>query len=1164
MSTDWISGGRAPRERADPASRVPLRSPSDGRADGRAFTRRAPLRSAPPTLKPSGAKDLWVPLGPSDTVRGQADRHPRIAGRVRSIAVSDDGVRVYAGTAQGGVWYSADAGRSWLPLDFYASTPDLSGELGESNALSVGSVAVQFDVADEEALDVVFVGTGEQRHTGFTPLPREVQGVGVRVAMGPAALVRAEGPTAEPWDLEAKNIAGAAVLRMAFDRRDSRIVWAATTRGLFRRPPSTLGFGGEWDPVDLPFVGDPPITDVVVTRGRGDEPQRIYVGSEGDLVAWSVTGDPGTWQVVLLPPHPEHSGESLEPIARTALAEGNPHGEVLVWVLGGGPRLWRIGGADVAEVVTGLPPEIFAEQSVYDMAIAVDPAADHPLRIVVGGSAVESEAPSGEYNAALYAGDVTPAAPGRWEFPGGGDNPLPSSWIGGGVHADVHAIAWVPGPAGGEAQIWVACDGGVFCSDQQVPLGVFGSRNHGIANLETQYLAQHPTSDAVLLAGTQDNGVIRRLSEETWTVAHPGDGGGLAIDPIDPRRVIAQYINSDWMISTDGGVTLRDLTFMRAAPSTATQKLSDAYAKAHAEEHAAAAFTSNAAVVVRKDAAGKDVTRLAIGTDRVWLSENWGASWVTLPSAKDPYDPSRPGAPDRTTDVLGMSQSVYVLRWATPTRLHGLTDEYIVLLEQAGTSWSQRRLHDRIKVDLDTKDAVPPGRIPAYLAVTDLASHLPERGPLGSLYAATSGVGDQHVWWFDGTDTWHSATLDVDSPVHALVVDPADRHVVYAGTDVGVYRGVGTFPPADGPELKWVWEHVANGLPEASCVDLEIHAPTRLLRAALRGRGLWEMALDGFEQPHEAYVRAHPYNTRRRPVPTGEKDPLGDPKAPVILRLDASPDLRVFRAPGSPPPAPGALPLGTDEFDTWVAQAAIRARGGLIEADGQWNAATIAALGGAVPATLSQWNALVGPHANEPPFDYDPPDAADVAANLRDEPDRRGGQRASCATGDGLVRVFVTVHGRDWRAFDPDDVAVFLLRTPFSGKTDLSGHPSIPNPAGGWAEELDRELLAPSPGAWLQGSAWSYADPARPFRRSTGGVDGRQAQVVTFDVTLSPWPAEDRGWLLLAVVIAEGDLLVKAETDVAALVRARHQVAARSVRGATAPPAHAAPDSESR
>ena len=46
------------------------------------------------------------------------------------------------------------------------------------------------------------------------------------------------------------------------------------------------------------------------------------------------------------------------------------------------------------------------------------------------------------------------------------------------------------------------------------------------------------------------------------------------------------------------------------------------------------------------------------------------------------------------------------------------------------------------------------------------------------------------VWWFDGTAKWTPAGLVLDSPVHALAVDPAHPEVVYAGTDIGVWKGV--------------------------------------------------------------------------------------------------------------------------------------------------------------------------------------------------------------------------------------------------------------------------------------------------------------------------------------------------------------------------------------
>ena len=62
------------------------------------------------------ADRLWMPLGPSILTNGQATGNPVVSGRARCVKVSPNGIRAYVGTANGGVWYSADAGASWLPV----------------------------------------------------------------------------------------------------------------------------------------------------------------------------------------------------------------------------------------------------------------------------------------------------------------------------------------------------------------------------------------------------------------------------------------------------------------------------------------------------------------------------------------------------------------------------------------------------------------------------------------------------------------------------------------------------------------------------------------------------------------------------------------------------------------------------------------------------------------------------------------------------------------------------------------------------------------------------------------------------------------------------------------------------------------------------------------
>jgi hypothetical protein len=158
-------------------------------------------------------------------------------------------------------------------------------------------------------------------------------------------------------------------------------------------------------------------------------------------------------------------------------------------------------------------------------------------------------------------------------------------------------------------------------------------------------------------------------------------------------------------------------------------------------------------------------------------------------------------------------------------------------------------------------------------------------------------------------------------------------------------------------------------------------------------------------------------------------------------------------------------------------------------------------------------------------------------------------------TGDGLVRIYVTVHSRHWQPVAADHVAVFVLKTPFNGNADLAGLPALPD---GWAGSVVADLTAaPSArGAWLTGSpAWSYVDPPNPFRRLPRSMDPNAPQVVMFEVVLASsatdWPAN--GWLLLALFHATEDPLTTlttptTETNVRTLVRTNRHVAARSVR----------------
>ena len=84
-------------------------------------------------------------------------------------------------------------------------------------------------------------------------------------------------------------------------------------------------------------------------------------------------------------------------------------------------------------------------------------------------------------------------------------------WIGAGIHADCLTIAFARNAAGNAlsaGEVWLGSDGGVFRSPNGTP-GSFAALNEGLAITQPTYFDHHPTSDAIVLCGTQDNGTVR-------------------------------------------------------------------------------------------------------------------------------------------------------------------------------------------------------------------------------------------------------------------------------------------------------------------------------------------------------------------------------------------------------------------------------------------------------------------------------------------------------------------------------------------------------------------------------------------------------------------------------------------------------------------------------
>lgn len=1020
-----------------------------------------------PFAPASGRTFLWQPLGPMTVVAGQATGTPRIAGRVNAIAVEPtEGKRIYAASGTGGLWYSPDAGENWRALGGFAPT-NVTGMIRPAQRNACGAIFVKF--GGTEAADDVFVGTGEPHITAPALLPNAQPGI----AMGGLGILFAHGPAAsaldDPWQREANNLIGRGVTGIVQQPGGTTTI-ASTSIGLFQRPASPAA-DKKWDPVaGTPFSTlTAEISDVLWTAGDGgSRPARLWV--------WVRSGaSAGLWvrkdtetnfaQVTSIVPNQR----------RAVLAASNPPDQIFVLNDAGDdvpPDLYRVAAASsalpVATQVTAGLDNFLGTQGFYDIALAVHPSL--PNRVVIGGSFFNATMPDGTKleDGAVIMADVADNS-GTLTF----GHPNPFTPLGVGVHSDVHAVAY----SNGGNRLWASCDGGVFRSDQPTKNAGFVPCNNGLSIIESNYIASHPTCEGHVVTGLQDNGVIARLSSGVWRHVGDGDGGGVVFDPLNPSRFLREHFQGFWS-SSDGSV---------AAEALLTR--AGTFAK---NEFKACAFYSEAAAVPNRRGvvapAAPNVGQIIVGTHRVWYTEDFGATWVTLPTGSDPL----PGD-QIVQDSVG--EAITVCRWQSPEIAWVLGHSTLQRYSRTAGSdsgggpgtWTAVPVMPGITItppppgspptpaqtgkEKKRNPPPPPGppgppappAPPSMLDAkvwTDVAVNLDpppgagqppaQHGPVGAVYVGTVGDPDKlnvdTLWWFDGTDKWYPTLLRTDpkgvpAPVTSIVCDPAFPMEVWVGTTVGVWFGVRTDHAGSAPT--WDWNSRVNGLPEASVEDLAIfsNGDIRLLRAGIAARGVWELRLDTPDVTDVTYVRAHDDDLRYRDRAVETKRDLTTPRS-----WHGSPDVRPRRAslpraaPKSLPwtqPSPFIEPEALRRF-----QSALRSKTNdpRVRATGAWDSyfnEVLRDLGGPIqPPAASKivgidktfWNAtMVAPHSSADPWDTVIPTEADLhelSATLV-EGDLT---ETSCTLPAQKLEVDIVVHHRGLDAVDGNDVRVTLLR----------------------------------------------------------------------------------------------------------------------------------------
>ncbi len=200
-----------------------------------------------------------------------------------------------------------------------------------------------------------------------------------------------------------------------------------------------------------------------------------------------------------------------------------------------------------------------------------------------------------------------------------------------------------------------------------------------------------------------------------WYQSASGDGGGIAINPNNTSQIIRQWTHASLEISSDDGKTFPWPQDSFPASSSAENGNTGFYAP------------------LKAIASGSN-TLVAFGTNRLWLRSSWNATWVTLPSGKNPY--TNASSPDLTTDVL--DGAVAALTFGSPTMILVGTSSTVYRFNQSGSAWTRTAL-----------PAISSPPAPSTLRITDLAVEDPAKG---SCYVSLGSGGGEHILYYDGSD----------------------------------------------------------------------------------------------------------------------------------------------------------------------------------------------------------------------------------------------------------------------------------------------------------------------------------------------------------------------------------------------------------------------------
>jgi photosystem II stability/assembly factor-like uncharacterized protein len=735
--------------------------------------------------------------------------------------------RIFLATFGGGVWRSTDGGTSWTP------TTD------NQPSLQIGAIKVH-----PSNSNLVFAGTGQ-----FDPLSR---GFGVYRSTDGGTSWCLIGPTYQGGQV--------AAVSLSIDTSDNPArLWAATSKGLWYSTnaanPATACGSVTWTQVSsLPTQGGSPnrVRHIFVSPLNRDvlyaaiadsttPSQNGWWRSSNRGTSWtqrngSLTNPPAVGRAVIAQTPNQGAGTDLiyaimsvsgvatqcgyppSPKERARLYRGVLSSTTTSWTLVTAAKSCQTAGeccddpplgCRCANVNTGNACQT-GETCICEpngdcgglRSVQVD--FSNPNVVVFGNE--------------LLFRSTSGAAPGSFKQLGRTA-----------LHDDHHALTFNPA---NHDIFFDGNDGGIWKSSANFSDGAVNptwtNLNANLANIMFHRAGvPDKLNEATSAAGTQDNGYMKGGNPAEWhQIVSGGDGAMVLVDPKNSNVLYVTDLGGFTIDrSLDGGLNRQAITAGLPPFSSGGHLITDG---SGIDKLAMDPSANPSTALVAWSAVSKKIyrtTNACDGTPTCGGTPVWSSITNSPPTVPNPDNEGEvtalaiaPSATPPSNLIFAGSQGgggVWRTTDASSWTKYGTTS----LPERTITSFA-----------IPSSPPCTPSACVVYVSFSGANS---QGGQSGHVFRST-----------DAGQNWTNVSTNLpDLPVAKVVVHPSNPNVLYAGTDMGIYKGTLS-------GSTWSWATFTTGFPASADVkDLTVHPESGLLRAYTFGRSAWEYPAFPVENP---------------------------------------------------------------------------------------------------------------------------------------------------------------------------------------------------------------------------------------------------------------------------------------------------------------------------